>query len=438
MTSAATLIDRSVWRSVPVMKSAIYGVDIRTNPKPIAERSLRELAAASEDVAAIAECVALADRLFTRRRSIQWARKLELIIPVYDLPTFQSDAIVGALTETLHFLTGDEWMVSFVARSCKRESFPYLPFERTPKSVIPFSDGLDSHALLELIRFERGVGYAEPVRVGLFQSDSHARQAQALRIPRRFSGAHPRERSYRSRPFVFFSIAAIACAAFKGEAVLIGENGQGSLGTTFAVFADEWPFRSTHPGFLRRLAKFLSLALNRPVEFEQPLLWQTKGEVLLKLMQRGVLGEWRNTRSCSQRPLQRRMREACGFCGGCLLRQVSTASAHLPIEPDRAFSCSAIDLIVEDRLGQQRLMTKNDRQVLSRAAFSISLFAEVEQAESKTGAIAGALPEIAGNGDRASAEVKLRRLIQSHKAEWNSFLMSLPDQAWLRKQFLTP
>jgi hypothetical protein len=70
--------------------------------------------------------------------------------------------------------------------------------------------------------------------------------------------------------------------------VVIGENGQGALGPACVPFADEWWLRSAHPAFVHRWASFLRLVLDRPVRFEQPQLWKTKGQVILNLRER----EW--------------------------------------------------------------------------------------------------------------------------------------------------
>jgi len=66
-----------------------------------------------------------------------------------------------------------------------------------------------------------------------------------------------REVSYRTRPLVFYTLAAIAAVITKAKVVVIGENGQGAFGPACLPFADEWWFRSAHPAFIKRWADFL-------------------------------------------------------------------------------------------------------------------------------------------------------------------------------------
>ena len=436
MTSTVQIRDRSVWHSSPKTMKAVLGVGIRTNPQPIARHCLGELAAVSEDIATIAECAALADRMFTRRRSVQWARSIELEIPVYEHRALSESKTIAALHETLSFLTGDDWKIAFVPRTDARPVETFLPLGVEKQSVIPFSDGLDSFALCQLMRNSLGREAVLPLQVGYLQRGDAGLRARPLRVPRGFRMGHPREQSYRTRPFVYFSIAAIACSTIRGDAVWVGENGQGALGPSFAKFADEWPFRSTHPAFLSRLSVFLSSALQGEVRFRQPHLWRTKGEVIAELLEKNPQLDWQHTQSCSQRPLQRRMRKACGFCGGCLLRRVSIAAASLPAEENHAFECASSDLALIDHQGVSVQMSLSDRQILARAAMSMSLFARADFAPDFDEAAAREVREIAGAHNRKAVEDDLRSLIRRHRAEWEGFLLKLPDQAWLKQQFL--
>jgi 7-cyano-7-deazaguanine synthase in queuosine biosynthesis len=140
---------------------------------------------------------------------------------------------------------------------------------------------------------------------------------------------HKPEQTYRSRPFVFFSFAGIGAFVSNAEAVVIGETGQGALGPAMIRYADEWPFRSTHPGFLSRLSRYLSLAFGKEIAFRAPQLWHTKGEVLRKLVDEGLSRGWDETKSCSVRPNDRHGAPVCGICGGCVLRSLAISSAQI-------------------------------------------------------------------------------------------------------------
>lgn len=412
--------------------SAELGLHIRTNPEPIAKHCLQALAPVSEDIATIVESLALADRLQTRRRAEGWSREFHLEIPVYEHSKFSDPLLRDALLEAAGFLTGDDWHVDFVPRSGTPLNAQYLRLvEEDPKFVIPFSDGLDSFAQSKLLRADHGDAAVWEVRAGRLQNGSGRAGRPLLEVPRGFRAGHPRERTYRTRPLVYFSIAAIASATAKAEAVVIGENGQGALGPSLARFGNEWPFRSAHPGFVSRLSDFLSRALGTPVKFVQPQLWRTKGEVLAELRDRDLLDGWEDTQSCSMRPLQRKKRKACGLCGGCLLRQTAASAANLPWERDVSFDVRSRSLTVTAKDGLTEPMGQNEREILARAGLSMSVLAS--HSAGSEGVVREAR-DISGM-PKPLAEANLLSLVDRHAGEWASFLERLPKRAWLRTRF---
>lgn len=412
---------------------AILGETIRTNPKPIAQHCLKILAPVSEDLATIVESVALADRMKTRRLTEGWSRRLELEIPVFEQGIFSRGEVQNSLHETLGFLTGDDWNINFAQRTDKPMAERYLPLSQKPIShVVPYSEGLDSFAQVALLEDEFGGDAILRLRAGRLQAGRESRQL--LQIPRRFHAGHPREKTYRTRPFIYFTLAAIGCATADAEAVVIGENGQGSLGPSFARFYNEWPFRSTHPGFVTRLQHFLSLVFDRAIEFRQPQLWRTKGEVIALLKDRDLLQGVDETRSCSLRPYQRRERDACGYCGGCLLRQNALVAAGLPAQADVAFDPASSELRLAKRSGGYEDLTPNEREILARAASSMAILAEMAVVNDTASRVALEAKEIPGMA-LEEADLSLRSLFHRHRSEWRMFLDGLPSDAWLRREF---
>lgn len=412
--------------------SAELGRHIRTNPEPIAKHCLQALAPVSEDIATIVESLALADRIQTRRRAEGWSREFYVEIPVYEHTRFSDPLLHNSLIETAEFLTGDTWHIDFVLRSGTPLNAQYLRLvEEDPKFVVPFSDGLDSFAQSKLLRSAHGDVAVWEVRAGRLQNGSGRAGRPLLEVPRGFRAGHPRERTYRTRPLVYFSIAAIAAATAKAEAVVIGENGQGALGPSLARFGNEWPFRSAHPGFVSRLSTFLSRALGTPVNFVQPQLWRTKGEVLSELRDRDLLAGWESTQSCSMRPLQRKKRKACGLCGGCLLRQMAGSAANIPWERDVSFDVRSRSLTVTSKDGITCPMGQNEREILARAGLSMSILASHARGSES---VAREARDISGI-PKQLAEANLLSLVQRHAAEWSSFLERLPQRAWLRTRF---
>lgn len=242
-----------------------------------------------------------------------------------------------------------------------------------------------------------------------------------------------REVSYRTRPLVFYTLAAIAAVITKAEAVVIGENGQGAFGPACLPFADEWWFRNAHPAFIKRWADFLGLVLDRPVRFEQPQLWNTKGEVLSELRERGLVAGWEQTSSCATRPKDRYGHHGCGICGGCLLRTVSVQAAGLCSPAGgNAFDVHASEDIVCGRDGRERRMMPSERAVAVRAIATMADFtrlADLPQGASAVDREAG----LVSPKDPGTVRAKLLRLLQRHRVEWDGFMNSLPKRSWVRE-----
>jgi hypothetical protein len=138
-------------------KVAFIGRDIRSKPEEIACHCLAQHRGVMEDVATIAESIALSDRIFPRRRGKGWSRLIEVQIPVFELGRFQNTQVAASLTEAIHFLTGDKWLISFVKRPGRPLTQQMLPFEPVKyRYVTPYSDGLDSFSQTRLLEKEAG------------------------------------------------------------------------------------------------------------------------------------------------------------------------------------------------------------------------------------------------------------------------------------------
>ncbi|MGV3556276.1 MAG: 7-cyano-7-deazaguanine synthase [Croceibacterium sp.] len=403
------------------------GRDIRPRPADIALHCWAEHRAIAEDVATVAESIALADRHFTRHRSKAWARSVDLEIPVFELATFERRDVARALDDAVHFLTGDLWNIRFVQREGSPLSQAALPFEKIAYSVVlPYSDGLDSFAQAALLSSEYGEGEVLLLRSARMGQDSAALRRRVLRVPRNLGSMSKREQTYRSRPFVFFSFAGIGAFVSGAAQIVVGESGQGTLGPALLPFGGEWPFRSTHPGFLSRMSRYLGLAFNKEVAIKLPQLWRTKGEVLKQLRERDLLGRWQETRSCSVRPAAKHGADACGICGGCTLRALALRSANLPIAWDQsAFSFATPLPVARDNVE----MTSGERQIVVRALATMAEFAALPQCR-RGPSIIERESELFGDADTATVAHNITDLANRHSAEFQLLLADLPEVGW--------
>jgi 7-cyano-7-deazaguanine synthase in queuosine biosynthesis len=387
-----------------------------------------------EDLATLVEGMAYWDRRIRRRRSGGWAREMPIQLPAFEHSQFRRARIVESLADVAGFLTGDRWRFEFVPRMGPAPGRQgTLPLHQGRiKQVVPFSDGLDSFAQVRLSVSESGRETVMLVRSGLGPNRIFP-DLVSVRVPRKFSGVRLREVSYRTRPLVFYTLAAIAGVVTNADAVLIGENGQGALGPACVPFADEWPFRSAHPGFVERWQEFLGLVLERPVRFEQPQLWKTKGQVFSDLLGKGLTAGWERTNSCATRPRDRYGRHGCGICGGCLLRTVSAHAAGLtaPVGAN-AFDVYSSEDIRRDRSGAKQRMTAGERAVAVGAIATMTEFARL--ANSSEGELTAQREALSIDPRKLeSARANLLRLVHRHRTEWEGFMSSLPNRSWVRE-----
>jgi len=420
--------------SIGTDQVAVLGRDIRTSSERIARYCVTTHEPVYEDLATLVESMAFWDRLIVRRRSEGWTRDLSIQVPVYEHVQFQRAAAIEALSEAARFLTGDKWNFEFVARkgpAPSRQGALILP-QAAIKEVVPFSDGLDSFAQVQLSLRRHGRDAVMLVRSGLGR-DRIFPQLISLRVPRKFGRVRMREVSYRTRPLVFYTLAAIGAVLTGAGSVVIGENGQGAIGPACLPFADEWWFRSAHPAFVRRWASFLGIILGMPIRFEQPQLWKTKGEVLSELRAKDLMAGWEKTSSCSTRPNDRYGRHSCGICGGCLLRAVSAHASRLTLpDGDNAFDVYALEDVAHHPDGRERRMTSGDRAVTVRAIATMTEFARL--AESPEGdLVVQREAQLIDPDNPEATQTRLVRLLRQHQAEWNAFLSSLPERSWVRE-----
>jgi 7-cyano-7-deazaguanine synthase in queuosine biosynthesis len=409
----------------------VIGRDIRTSPERIAKFYIAAHEPIYEDLATLVESMAYLDRLVVRRRADGWGRQLSIQLPVYEHSQFQRGAAAEALKDAAGFLTGDRWCFEFVARKKRlpnRQS--NLPLQHAAIShVVPFSDGLDSFAQARFSVREHGKDTVLLVRSGLGR-DRIFPDLLSVRVPRKFSRVRLRETSYRTRPLVFYTVAAIAAVVSKADAVVIGENGQGALGPACLPFGGEWWVRSAHPGFVKRWANFLGIILEKSIRFEQPQLWKTKGEVLSNLRNQSLTRGWEQTSSCATRPNGRYGHRGCGYCGGCLLRRVSAHAAGLASPAgETAFDVYASADTVCDRDGKERRMTPGERAVAVRAIAAMSEFARLADSPEGKATVYREGLLIDPRNPNGTLE-RFLGLLHRHRAEWDVFVDSLPNRSW--------
>lgn len=403
------------------------------------------------DLMTVVAAVRCADREFTRLHSEGWARHLTVEIPVFDTTLWRSSQTQEHLKQTLFYLTGDEWEFHFKARRRRFKTPHDSPLDLGSASsfrFIPYSHGLDSFAQLRLLQardpdVQHICIYADTRQMSggwkEFCRRSKSQSVRPLRVPLRFDDPHHAERTFRTRPFVYYTLAAYgALMAGCGE-VAIPENGQGSVGGSLAPLGHEAPHRSCHPGFTRRLSGLLKQLTGRDVTFNHPALFATKADVLTALVDvEGDGSKWLPEHwSCShdqRNATAGHKRIHCGVCGNCILRRNAAVASNIHDETEYLYQdlsqptmgASLMKGVPRPRsfkafedLAANGIRSMTRLAELAKEPNSIGLWTE---SANIADALARPAPEVHG---------ELTTFLKRHAAQWQVFLDSCGPTSWV-------
>lgn len=412
------------------------GVDVSLNEKDLEAYCWRRLSEVDVDLLVLAGSVALADRRIKRRRASGWARNLRLEIPVHKPDRWHAAA--QRIQDALEWLTGDIWELDFRARRGTDALVQlFLPNASTPPdAAISYSGGLDSFAHASRVAGVRAV-LVTTWHSGLGQTVPPGLKHDYVRVPVRLRSGHDREQSYRTRPFVYFIAAALAARLRGAPRVVVPEPGQGALGPSLIPYGNEHPYRGTHPGFTFRLRAMLKALWHQPVpEFEHPNIWKTKATLVREGVSTRNDGRWRETRSCS-RDIARTKglgvhpdTRQCGVCGNCLLRRLSLEANGLSGE---TYFWNDLKSATLEAVRRNVKTSKLDREVATYAVLDLENLARAHYTD-QSATLDLAAHEIAqGLGITVGSALKnLRKLLEDHRDEWDTFLETLPSASWVR------
>jgi hypothetical protein len=396
------------------------------------------------DALLVAAAVEFADRS-RRRPALTWERELRLSIPVHDAQRWNARSVAETLRETLCFLTGDRWEISFRERKrpVDQPRQGLFPLPAGVHAVIPFSDGLDSCAVGGLIGRELGDTLIR-VRLG---SRSNGRKRGSVRHP--FTAvpydvsAGPKsfvESSARSRGFKFAVISGLAAYLAKAGYVIVPESGQGALGPALVTVGQAYEDYRSHPLFTERMERLLLALFGHRVRFQFPRLWHTKAETL-KAFVDACDGDssWRNTWSCWQQSRQvsvDRKKRQCGICAACMLRRMSIHAAGLAEAPA---TYVWEDLGAATFSGGAALRFPRNKVTAKLHEYAIAGVLHLDHLAGlrSSAANAAALDRSAFQLGRAlglsedDARARIDRLLRQHESEWKNFMRSLGPSSFV-------
>lgn len=382
-----------------------------------------------------------------RRLAYQWARDIHLQIPVHDPDVWNSPDTLDALHDALTFLTGDRWKIGFVRRK-HREGQPRQGLFSLPSgtlAVLPFSNGLDSCSVAELSGREMKSHELVRIRLGPASKDRKrcAKRGEPFAsVPFTVSGPR-KEPSMRSRAFKFGIVSALAAHLAETNRIILPESGQGALGPTLVTLGQIYPDYRTHPLFLRKFERLVGALLKRPLAYELPRLWSTKGETLRAYLDgnQGDAQAWKGTVSCWQQnrhsAVNKKARQ-CGICAACLLRRLSVNAAG-QTEPADTYvwenlSASTFEQGASPNFDRKKITGAMRAYAIAGTLHLDHLAAFRTSATNRTELNLNVF-QLARACGLAESETcsRLDRLLSKHEDEWRAFLTALGPNSFLRQ-----
>jgi 7-cyano-7-deazaguanine synthase in queuosine biosynthesis len=294
-----------------------------------------------------------------------WRRDLNFIIPVRNPDLWNSPDLRRALEETLGFLAGETYRLSFeCAAAPMAEKQRYFEFSEggiEPDEVALFSGGVDSFAgaVEGIVGHGRKmvlIGHHSANKIKGVQTElvnelcnrGHKANIQYISVEVRNSGSEVREYTQRTRSFLFACLAVGIAHMLGKDRFSFYENGVVSLNLPLTKDTIESrATRTTHPRVINGFQDIFSLVLKRQITIDHPFQWVTKKEVTQKISQYGMESLIGLTNSCTRPRAWTTKQKHCGACSQCIDRRFAILAAGLEAHEDSA--SYRIDLLTGDR-----------------------------------------------------------------------------------------
>lgn len=377
-----------------------------------------------------------------RRRPLHhWSRHFDLRVAVHDPGLWNGLEVTAALEDALNYLTGDIWRFEFVSRqtAVERRSST-LDLSGGVKTIMPYSDGLDSRAVYALVAAEEGAAGLVRVRLGSGGVDQPKRSGKRepfTVVPYKVKSKDRVESSARSRGFKFAAVTGIAAILAKIGRIVVTESGQGAFGPMLAVSGQIYPDYRVHPTFSRRMERLLRALTGQNVHYDYPRLFSTKGETLRAANALAAPPDWINTRSCWQQSRQTAVegrRRQCGVCAACMLRRVSmfTAGIEEPVGTYVWETLSAEEFAEGAANGFVRL-TPALRQYAIAGVLHMDHLADLVESPLHARLLRRSARDTAEalNSDPVHVEDQLRSMLDRHAEEWRAFRQALGPRSFV-------
>jgi 7-cyano-7-deazaguanine synthase in queuosine biosynthesis len=343
------------------------GENVSLRISDIRSQLLKDIPSSFHDLVEIATYVYCADQAITRggggvdNFGESWRRRMFFRIAVRNPDLWNSSPLKDQLTETLSFLSEDEYHFDFVKLEKQPLTQKHLEFDvDPPEEVMLFSGGLDSlgGAVEEAVTNSRKI-----VMVTHKPTHKLTRRHRKLLELLSSAAAHPplhipviinkdkslgREYTQRSRSFLYATLGATVAQIFNLQRIRFYENGVISFNLPIsAQVVGARATRTTHPQVINGFANIFSTLSGKPFCVENPFLWKTKTEVINDIVKAGCADTIKFSTSCTRTWQMTKLHTHCGTCSQCIDRRFAVLAAGAQEhDPAEAYG---VDLLVGER-----------------------------------------------------------------------------------------
>lgn len=277
--------------------------------------------------------------------SHDWQRALHIVMPVRRLSVWRKNQEL--LSELVTYLSGDA-SITFDFHPHKRPKLGQAYLEFPPSApgfgganrIVLFSGGLDSLAgAVELV-----TAGDTPLLISHRSSSTRTELQKSLmeqlstRAGRRLPGIGvwvtrkdkaAVENSQRLRSFLYMSLAAVVAHELGIKSVFYCENGI----TTFNLPLSDQRVgsrstRTTNPRVIRLFSRLVENVMGGQIQFDNPFLFSTKGEVVERLIELGCAQMIKTALSCIRTFGVQKTKRHCGVCFQCITRRFAVIKAN--------------------------------------------------------------------------------------------------------------
>lgn len=345
------------WVSAKTHELTTFGPakNVRIKIADLTDRMAAKLPDRVRDMIELAALVYAADQSCKRVGGVtldygdKWHRTFRFEVAVRDLAFWSQKNVLDCLADTLGFLSEDNYEFVFTRMTSPPYFQDYLDFSAQMGDpdpvdrVILFSGGLDSlaGAVEEVLVQKHRVAMVshKPVdHLAKKQRELVAEIAKRAGDPKlkpvhfpvlaNRIGEVEGDHTQRTRSFLYASLATAVANYFKLNQIYFYENGIVSI--NLPLCAQEIggrATRTTHPQTLQGYGRLFSLVMGATFKVENGLLWETKEDIVRRIVNAGHADLAKISLSCSHTRQYTCKAPHCGMCSQCLSRRVATLGA---------------------------------------------------------------------------------------------------------------